>query len=58
MDDEIMSDVDKQSVEYFLEWVKSGGLSQWIEHFLNSGDEPKLRQILDIFNRIKSIFGF
>jgi len=53
-----MSDVDKQSVEYFLEWVKSGGLSQWIEHFLNSGDEPKLRQILDIFNRIKSIFGF
>lgn len=53
-----MSDVDKQSVEYFLDWIKSGGLYQWIEHFLNSGDEPKLKQIIDIFNRIKTIFGF
>ena len=50
--------MDAQSVQYFLQWVKDGGLSQWIEHFLNSGDETKLKQILDIFNRIKTIFGF
>ena len=51
-----MSDPDSQSVQYFLQWIKDGGLTQWIEYFVSSGDEAKIKQCLDIFNRIKSIF--
>jgi len=53
-----MSDPNVQSLQYFLQWIKDGGLSQWIEHFLNTGNESKLKQVLDIFNRIKEILGF
>ena len=53
-----MSEADKQAVEYFLEWIKTGGLSQWVEHFLNQGDETKLRQIKDVYDKIKNVFGF
>ena len=53
-----MSDADRQATEYLLQWIKDGGVQQWIEHFLNSGDENKLRQIKDIYDRIKKIFGF
>lgn len=54
-----MSETDNQSVQYFLEWMtpNGGGLAQWIEHFLNQGDESKLKQITEIFNKIKQIFG-
>ena len=53
-----MSDADKQAAQYFLDWIKQGGLTQWIEHFLNQGDETKLKQIKEIYDRIKQIFGF
>ena len=53
-----MSEEEKVAVGYFVDWIKQGGLAQWIEHFLNSGDETKLRQIKEIYDRIKSIFGF
>ena len=53
-----MSEADKQAVAYLLDWIKQGGLTQWIEHYLNAGDEAKLRQIKDIFDRIKQVFGF
>lgn len=53
-----MSDPDSQSVQYFLQWIKDGGLTQWLEYFVTSGDEAKIKQALDIFNRIKAIFGF
>ncbi len=54
-----MSETEKQSVQYFLEWMSpnGGGLAQWIEHFLNQGDESKIKQITEIFNKIKQIFG-
>ncbi|MHA1488262.1 MAG: hypothetical protein ACTSRI_01245 [Promethearchaeota archaeon] len=54
-----MSETEKQSVQYLLEWMtpNGGGLAQWIEHFLNQGDESKLKQINEIFNKIKQIFG-
>ncbi len=53
-----MSEEDKQSVEYFLQWIQNDGLAQWIEHYLNSGDETKLREIKGIYDQIKQIFGF
>ncbi|MFO8017962.1 MAG: hypothetical protein R6U96_04960 [Promethearchaeia archaeon] len=53
-----MSESDRQSVEYFLEWINNGGLNDWIEHFLNQGDEQKLREIKQVFDKIKEIFGF
>ena len=53
-----MSEADKQAVQYLLDWIKQGGLTQWSEHYLNAGDEAKLRQIKDIFDRIKQVFGF
>ena len=55
-----MSAEERQSVEYFLQWMtpNGGGLAQWIEHFLNQGDEAKLRQIKEIYDKIKQIFGF
>ena len=53
-----MSEEEKQSVQYFVDWIKSNGLAQWVEHFLNSGDETKLRQIKGVYDKIKSVFGF
>jgi hypothetical protein len=53
-----MSADERQSVEYFLEWIRNQGLSQWIEHFLSQGDEVKLKQIKEIYDKIKRIFGF
>jgi hypothetical protein len=35
-----------------------GGLAQWIEHFLNQGDEAKLRQIKEVYDKIKAVIGF
>ncbi|MFX1316903.1 MAG: hypothetical protein ACFE9T_13660 [Promethearchaeota archaeon] len=53
-----MSAEDRQAVEYFLEWIRNNGLSQWIEHFLNQGDEVKIKQIKEIYDKIKAVFGF
>ncbi|MFX0059772.1 MAG: hypothetical protein ACFE85_18985 [Candidatus Hodarchaeota archaeon] len=53
-----MSAEDRQAVEYFKQWIDSGGLGQWVEHFLNQGDEVKLRQIKEIYDKIKAVFGF
>ena len=53
-----MSDADRQSAQYLLDWIKQGGVSQWIQHFLDQGDEAKLRQIKEIYDKIKQAFGF
>lgn len=53
-----MSAEDKQAVEYFLDWINNKGLQQWISHFLNEGDEAKLREIKEIYDKIKAVFGF
>jgi hypothetical protein len=53
-----MSDEERQSVEYFLQWIQQGGLSDWITHFINQGDETKLRQIKEVYDKIKRVFGF
>ena len=53
-----MSAEEKQSVEYFLEWIKNQGLIEWVQHFLDQGDEAKLRQIKEIYDKIKQVFGF
>ncbi|MFX1363342.1 MAG: hypothetical protein ACFFCE_18965 [Promethearchaeota archaeon] len=53
-----MSAEERQSVEYFLEWIKNNGLADWITHFLNQGDETKLRQIKEVYDKIKQVFGF
>jgi len=52
-----MSAEERQSVEYFLEWVKGGSFSQWVEHFLNQGDEGKLK-VKGVYDKIKQVFGF
>ena len=53
-----MSDADRQSAQYFLDWIKQGGVAQWIQHFLDAGDEAKLREIKAIYDKIKAAFGF
>jgi len=53
-----MSAEERQAVEYFLDWIDKGGLSEWISHFLNQGDEAKLREIKEIYDKIKVVFGF
>ncbi|MBD3194867.1 MAG: hypothetical protein GF317_07425 [Candidatus Lokiarchaeota archaeon] len=53
-----MSAEEKQSVEYFLQWIENGGVSDWIEHFLNQGNEEKLREVKQVYDKIKQIFGF
>ncbi len=55
-----MSAEERQAVEYFKQWMdpNGGGLAQWIEHFLNQGDEAKLRQIKEVYDKIKTVFGF
>jgi hypothetical protein len=53
-----MSTEERQAVEYFKQWIDNGGLSEWISHFLNQGDEAKLREIKEIYDKIKEVFGF
>jgi len=55
-----MSEEERQAVKYFQQWMEGegGGLAQWVEHFLNQGDEAKLRQIKQVYDKIKSVFGF
>ena len=55
-----MSAEERQAVEYFLQWMMpaGGGLADWIQHFLQQGDEEKLRQIKEVYDKIKRIFGF
>ena len=53
-----MSAEERQSVEYFLDWIKGGSLVQWVDHFLNQADEAKLREIKGVYDKIKQIFGF
>ena len=52
-----MSAEERQSVEYFLEWIKNNGLAEWISHFLSQGDEAKLRQIKEVFDKIKQVLA-
>ena len=53
-----MSEAEKQASQYFLDWIKAGGLADWIKHFLDAGDEAKLRQIKEVYDKIKVTFGF
>lgn len=53
-----MSEADKQAVQYFLDWIKQGGVAQWIQYYLDAGDEAKLNQIKEVYDQIKAIFGF
>lgn len=53
-----MSEEERTNVSHFLEWINNQGLPQWIEHFLNQGDEAKLRQIKEVYDKIKQVFGF
>ena len=55
-----MSAEERQAVEYFKQWMtpNGGGLKDWVQHFLDQGDEAKLRQIKDIYDKIKTVFGF
>jgi repressor of nif and glnA expression len=53
-----MSEEEKQNVRYFLQWIEEGGLSEWIEYALDEGDEQKLQQLKEQYDRIKEIFGF
>lgn len=55
-----MSETERQACEYFIQWMApdGGGLAQWVEHFINQGDEAKLRQIKEVYDKIKKIFGF
>ena len=39
-----------------LDYISS--FAQWIEHFLNQGDEGKLRQVKEVYDKIKQVFGF
>ena len=51
---------DKATVEVFLNWIKdvNGGLAPWIEHYVNAGNEQKLREIYETYTKLKNIFGF
>ena len=49
---------EKQIVGVFLTWVKDGGLAGWIEHFLNQGDDSKLKDISQVYTQLKTVFGF
>lgn len=53
-----MSAEDYQTVQTFLDWVRSGdaGLAGWINSAMN--DEGKLRKIAQIYQDIKAAFGF
>lgn len=53
-----MSEEERQNVEYFLQWIQEGGLAEWIEYTLEEGDEQKLRQLKEQYDKIKEIFGF
>ena len=51
---------EKATVEVFLKWIQDtqNGLAAWIEHFQKASDEAKLREIYEVYNKIKAIFGF
>ena len=51
-----MSADDRAIVEVFLNWVKDGGCAGWIESAMY--DEAKLREIAQIYQDIKTAFGF
>lgn len=55
-----MSEEERQAVEYFKQWMSpnGGGLADWVNQFLNQGDEDKLRQIKQVYDKIKAVFGF
>jgi hypothetical protein len=55
-----MSAEERQAVEYFIQWMQpnGGGLADWINYYLTQGDEAKLRQIKEIYDKIKKVFGF
>lgn len=55
-----MSAEERQAVDYFLQWMtpNGGGLADWISYFLEQGDEQKLREIKEIYDKIKQVFGF
>jgi hypothetical protein len=53
-----MSEEDKQAVQYLLDWIKQGGVADWIKYYLDAGDEAKLRQIKAVYDKIKAVFGF
>jgi hypothetical protein len=46
---------ERASVEQFYQWVLDGGLAGWIESVKN--DPNKMKQISDIFDEVKGIFG-
>lgn len=46
---------ERASVEQFYQWVLDGGLAGWIESV--QYDENKMRQIAQIFDEVKAIFG-
>ena len=51
---------ENATVDVFLKWIQDaqGGLAAWVEHYLNSGDEAKLREISGLYSQIKAVFGF
>ena len=51
---------DSDTVQVFLDWIKDtqGGLAAWVEHYLNAGDEQKLREIYEVYTKLKNVFGF
>ena len=55
-----MSAEERQSVEFFIQWMQpnGGGLADWVNYYLTQGDEAKLRQIKEIYDKIKQVFGF
>ena len=48
---------EKDIVGVFLKWIQDGGLSGWIEHYLNAGDEAMLREISKVYNQLRQAFG-
>jgi len=55
-----MSAEERQAVEYFLQWMtpNGGGLAEWVLYYLKEGNEEKLKEIKEIYDKIKMVFGF
>ena len=55
-----MSEQEKQDAQYFVDWMSpaGGGVAQWLQHFLDQGDEAKLREIKGVYDKLKTLFGF
>ncbi len=51
---------EKQDAQYFVDWMSpaGGGVAQWLQHFLDQGDEAKLREIKVVYDKLKTLFGF